>query len=228
MERTAISLPIDVQRGNKRKSLADFAYTALRSAIQDGRFDPGERLPETAIGEWLGISRTPVREAFRRLISEGLLVLSWGNGVTVVEPDHQVLIELYAVREALEGMAARLSALQASEAEVRLIWDIYEREEAALNHFDALPRINADLHRAINRAAHNRHLLQSLEWLDTAVGILRYPTFAIPGNPPVVHKQHLDIISAISHRNPAAAEAAGRHHVVQSLCARLKLISKQA
>src|SRR5262249_55530946 len=92
------------------ESLGDFAYRIMREAIRSGKFRSGEHLREADVAEWLNISRTPVREAFHRIISEGLLTNGPWNGVMMAELDAQQLVQLYAVRAALEGTAAALAA----------------------------------------------------------------------------------------------------------------------
>ena len=82
----------------------------MREAIRSGKFRSGEHLREADVAKWLNISRTPVREAFHRIISEGLLTNGPWNGVMVAELDAQQLVQLYAVRAALEGTAAALAA----------------------------------------------------------------------------------------------------------------------
>src|SRR6201997_5925549 len=106
------------------ESLGDFAYRTMREAIRSGKFRSGEHLREADVAKWLEISRTPVREAFHRIISEGLLVNGPWNGAMVTEFDRQQLVELYAVRETLEGTAAALAAQYSSAAEIALLFDI--------------------------------------------------------------------------------------------------------
>src|SRR4029078_2146649 len=98
------------------ESLGDFAYRALRDAIRAGRITPGPHIRELDVAQWLKISRTPVREAFHRIISEGLLTIGPWNGVMVAELTAKQLVELYAVRETLEGTAAGLVGRHATPA----------------------------------------------------------------------------------------------------------------
>src|SRR3981081_2310896 len=98
--------PTRRQRG---ESLGELAYRVMREALRSGTFRPGEHLREADVAQWLGISRTPVREAFHRLIAEGLLADGPWSGVMVADLDALQLIQLYAIREALEGPGARLA-----------------------------------------------------------------------------------------------------------------------
>lgn len=205
------------------ESLGDFAYRIMREAVRSGRFRPGEHLREADVAQWLGISRTPVREAFHRLISEGLLTAGPWNGALLAELDSQQLTELYAVREALEGIAASLAAQHATEDEIATMFRIAESEARHRNDPAKLVVINAELHQAFYQAAHNRYLLQSLNTVVDALGLLRHSTFVLPGSIETAHRQHLQIIRAIRDRKPAEAEQVAREHVRQALQMRLQL-----
>src|SRR5215213_2198226 len=91
----------------RTRSRADFVYESLRDAISDGRIAVGERVREEEVARSLGVSRTPVREALRRLQIRGLLVIFAGRGLVVAKLSQQQIVELYAMREILEGSAAR-------------------------------------------------------------------------------------------------------------------------
>ena len=97
------------------------AYERLLNAIDSGELAPGSRLLEAQLAERLGVSRTPVREALRRLEAQGLVTHEPHRGVVVAELDYDQLGELYAVREVLEGTAARLAARHASPEEVEVL-----------------------------------------------------------------------------------------------------------
>ena len=89
-------------------SRADFVFETLRDAIWDGRIARGVRIREEEIARHLGVSRTPVREALQRLQQRGLLVVGAGRGLVVAELTHLQVVELYGMREILEGSAARI------------------------------------------------------------------------------------------------------------------------
>jgi DNA-binding GntR family transcriptional regulator len=193
---------IQQQRG---ESLGEFAYRIMREALRAGTFRSGEHLREADVGQWLKISRTPVREAFHRLIAEGLLANGPWNGVMVAELDAQELVQLYAVREALEGTAAALAAQNASAAEVKRLLEIAASEARARNDPEKLVIINSDLHQTIYAAAHNRYLLQSVNTVVDALGLLRHSTFAIPGSIEMARRDHLHIIKRSSLRVSTSA-----------------------
>jgi DNA-binding GntR family transcriptional regulator len=140
----------------------------------------------------------------------------------VIKLDQQQVVELYAVREMLEGAAARLAAQNASDAEIHRIREILKREENEQHNLGLLAQINADLHWAIYRPAHNRYLMETLGYLADILGILRSSNFVVPGSAQAAHEGHVAIVRAIEQRDPAAAESAARQHIVQSLQNRLK------
>lgn len=213
--------PPELQPG---ESLGEFARRVMGGAIRSGQLLPGEHLREADVAEWLGISRTPVREAFHGIIADGLLVTGPWNGAMVAVLDQNQLVELYAVREVLEGAAAGLAATHASSAEVEQMVEIAASELAAANDPAKLVLINSELHRAIYAAAHNRYLLQSLSAVTDALGLLRHSTFVLPGSVEQAREEHLGIINWIRARNKKRAEEAARKHVSSSLALRLKLI----
>ena len=90
--------------------LAEQAYRAIRNAIQEGQLEAGQRVLELELCAWLKVSRTPIREAMRRLQSDGMLVHAPGGGLSVAQHDLRAVAELYDVRERLEGTAAALAA----------------------------------------------------------------------------------------------------------------------
>lgn len=208
-------------------SLAELAYKAIRKALRESLFKPGAHLPEVGIAEWLGISRTPVREAVRRLISEGLLANGPWNGAIVANLDMQQLVELYTVRECLEGMAVALAARHASEPEIKCLREINRREFSMLQEPAKLVVLNFEFHHALYCAAHNRYLLQSLSSVVDALGLLRDSTFILPGSGLKAHREHQGIIEAIEQRDPDTGEQLGRQHVRHALEIRLQLTSSE-
>ena len=94
---------------------------SLRDGIWEGRFAHGERIREEDMGRALGVSRTPVREALQRLQQRGLLTVGLGRGLAIAQLTKSQVIELYAMREILEGSAARFAAQHAHSTEIDLL-----------------------------------------------------------------------------------------------------------
>ena len=200
-------------------------YDQIRAAIQAGRLTPGSRITESDLAAWLGVSRTPIREAILRLEQEGLLTYAPRQGLTVATLDYQAVIELYAMREVLEGTAARFAASHASEAEIDMLAEMLaiEREH---NDSDAeqASATNRQFHQVLYHAAHNRFLLKSLNALADAMMLLGQTTLAFPGRHQTALDEHETIVRAVSGRDPNAAEEAARAHIRAAQRHRLKMI----
>jgi len=205
-------------------SLGEFVLERLRDAIRRGRYQPGQRIREAEVAGWLGVSRTPVREAFRRLQSDGLLKLTPWRGAVVAELDRAQVVELYATRRALEGTAAALAARHASEAEIAVFFELLDQDAAAGLSAKRRARINRQFHQALYRAAHNRYLMQALNALDDSLALLKSTTYEMPGRPEVARREHRKIAEAIRRRDPDAAERATRVHIDSAVVARLELL----
>jgi DNA-binding GntR family transcriptional regulator len=150
------------------------------------------------------------------------------NGVMIAELSAEQLVQLYAVREVLEGAAAALAAKYAGRAEVQLLLKIAATEASEKDNPDKLVTINGELHRTLYHAAHNRYLLQSLNSVVDALGLLRHSTFVLPGSIELAHREHMQIIRAIRDRKSAEAERLAREHVRHALSMRLQLQSLRA
>jgi len=112
-------------------SLAERVYTDLKTALHSGRFEPGERVREEAVADWLQVSRTPVREALRRLASEQLVAFEPHLGVRVPGWSHRDIEEIFALRVELESYAAGQAARHASPAQVAELRELARQIEQA-------------------------------------------------------------------------------------------------
>jgi DNA-binding GntR family transcriptional regulator len=200
----------------RTRSRADFVYESLRDAISDGRIARGERVREEEIARNLGVSRTPVREALQRLQQRGLLVLGSGRGLVVAELSQQQVVELYSMREILEGSAARFAAQHATAPEIAILYQLQEELTAAGQDAALLVAINRRFHRAIYEAAHNRYLMQTLDNLHDSFALLHASTFRVPSRRRESDGEHRRIIAAIEKRDPDMAERAAREHILQA------------
>lgn len=202
-------------------SRADFAYARLRSDIAAGTLKPGDRLREVELSDRLAVSRTPVREALRRLVDGGLAERG-RSGLAVRKLTRQEVDELYAVRAVLEGAAASFAAQHASAAELERMRDWAKRCRDA-DRADDAAKANEELHRILHGASHNRFLgeLQSRfsEWIDLLPGT----TYSSAARRKTAFDEHMAIISAIEARAPEAARQAASDHILSSLRARMTL-----
>lgn len=201
--------------GFRNTSRSEYVFRALRDAIQEGRLPQGERLREEEVARRLGVSRTPVREALRRLEARGLVQEAPGRGLVVVELNKRQVIELYAMRKILEGAAARFAAQHASPGEGELL----RRLAADCRDAPTPPKMaqsNRAFHRAIYEAAHNRYLLQALSDLSDALALLPSTTFQERGRAQSAYVEHMKITEAIIAHDADAAEAAARDHIAMA------------
>jgi DNA-binding GntR family transcriptional regulator len=205
-------------------SRGDFAYENLRAAIQRGEIQPGERLREVELAGRLGVSRTPVREALKRLETEGLVSFAPRRGLVVAQLDQQQVHELYALREVLEGAAAAFAARHASEYEIEALQDLLRRHEEAGRSTAQLVEINRHFHATLYRAARNRYLLEALTSLQSSLALLRETTYAAEGRPTTALEEHREIARAVRRRDAASAEEAARRHIRNAEQARLALL----
>jgi DNA-binding GntR family transcriptional regulator len=224
---TAIGKARAGARVETQVSRADQVQQQILKSIQSGRSQPGDRIRETEVAGELGVSRTPVREALRRLESDGLLHFESWRGVVVAQLDRQQIGELYAMREVLEGAAARMAARHIDEAEIELLELLLEQAEQSPADPLRLAKLNRKLHQTIYAAAHNQYLLQTLGQLENALALLRGTTYAVSGRAASAALEHRAIVEAICRRDADAAEAAARAHIAAAQGVRLRLILEE-
>jgi DNA-binding GntR family transcriptional regulator len=207
--------------GRNANSLrGEFVYAELRAAIGSGRLLPGERLRETEIADQLGVSRTPVREALKRLETDGLVAFNQPRGLIVNELTQAQILELYSMREVLEGAAARFAGEQASSLEIDSLKHLLAVQLAAKTPADAAAA-NRQLHDAIARAAHNEYLLRAMNVLTDALALLGETTYAVPGRMESGARENAEIVEAIANRDSETAERSARRHILAAVAVRL-------
>lgn len=205
------------------RTRSQMAYQAILEAIRDGLYPPGMSLLEEEVAASIGVSRTPVREAFSRLRERGLLVSTAGRSATVAELSMPQIFELYAMRQEMDGMAAAFAATHASPAEVASM----EQLNAAFAACEDDPRQAAHwnrlLHARIYDAARNRYLGQALEGIQETIALLQDTTFSQPGRTGTAVAEHAAIIAAIGARDAEAARAAAIAHIQNAFQTRLQI-----
>jgi DNA-binding GntR family transcriptional regulator len=205
-----------------RKDDADI-YALLLDAIDRGDYAPGGRLVEAELAERFGVSRTPVREALNRLETQGVVARDPRRGVVVASLDYDQLGELYAVREVMEGFAARMAARHAAPAEIALLAEMVEADRVRVGDAEALSRSNRLFHRQLHRASHNRYLIQMLDAMRRSLALLSSTTLAAPSRGGESVEEHARIVAAVAARDEDGAEAAARAHIANALRTRLRL-----
>lgn len=197
----------------RRGSRGERVYQSLRAAIESGELKPGSRVMEVEVAQWLEVSRTPVREALRRLEAEGMLEVEPRTGLVVASLSRQAMLELYVMREVLESTAARLCAQHASDLEILELDELVKREARLAANHEALARHNRLFHDAVHRGAHNRYLEKSLAAVNASMHLLGPSQMLLPERAESARIEHAELFDAIRRRDPDAAEAIARRHV---------------
>jgi DNA-binding GntR family transcriptional regulator len=194
-------------------SRAERVYRLLREGIRTGTYRPGQRLREVQLADELATSRTPVREAIRRLEADRLVESLPGRGYAVTQLDEGRIRELYQFRAALEGAAAELAALQATELDLSTLVATLDAMRAAADDAPRAAALNRRFHQAIYDAARNAFLNQAIQAMSDVMALLPGTTYRQPGRVAQVVREHEAVLEAIQRRNPAAASAAMRAHI---------------
>jgi len=196
----------------------------IRDAIRQGSLSPNDRLTELGIAEQLGVSRTPVREAMERLIADGLLSQVGPRGTTVTQLNREQVLQLYSLREVLEGAAASFAAQHASSVEMDAIMNLHDMMENPKHSPRTLAELNEDFHRAIYAAAHNEYLDHTACRMADFLILLKGTTYSAPERPKQAQIEHKTIIQAIAKRDAESAEKASRKHIREASRVRLRMM----
>jgi DNA-binding GntR family transcriptional regulator len=216
----AAYLRLTPEHGNSTDAVAD----ALREAILEGAISPGTWLREDTIARELGVSRTPVREALRRVADEGLVTKNAHRGSIVASLSFDDILALYMVRGELEALAARLAAQRCPDGLVEELERIHQQmvENTARGQLSTLPDLNLEFHRKIRMAAGNSYLERFLLQVEHAVRRLRESTLSTPARADESILEHHAIIEAIAHKDPVAAGKAAHSHMLHARDARIQ------
>jgi DNA-binding GntR family transcriptional regulator len=188
------------------------AFRALRRAIEDGRYHPGEHLRVQRLVEDLQMSPTPIREALRMLQSEGLVVHHAHRGTAVAEYSPEDAAEVYALRLVLEPMAARLAAERVTDEQLDELRRLHTELGGAIadSHHSSAAELNVLWHRAVYNASASRYLQEFISRLWQAL-----PGRAIwlTSRASMSLEQHERVTVALERRDPDAAFACMREHI---------------
>jgi DNA-binding GntR family transcriptional regulator len=205
---------------------AETAYAVLREAIVTNALKPGTRLRADDLAKKLGVSKTPVREALRKLQAEDLIAVEAGNALTVKSISEEQLIEIYYTREALEGMAARLAAENAGQIELAKLRAIQDEMKApgATGNVRQLRQLSGEFQLAVFRAARNHTIYRLLEHLQEKIRQFGGSTLTRPGRAKEVIAYAKALVAAIEKRNGDAAEKIARANRRRTLELRIKML----
>lgn len=202
----------------EQRTLADKATLQLKRDILHGKLEQGAKISEEQLAQDYGASRGPIREAIRRVEGMRLITRIPHAGARVVMLDTAMMQELYVVREALEGMSARLAAQQMSDKDIDSLWQLLEDHEKAIDdtHGKAYFQSEGDMdfHFRIAASSNNQWLMQLLgSELYQLMRLCRRRSAQMGSRPTKALKEHRRIVEAISMRDEQLAELLMRRHI---------------
>ncbi len=205
-----------MERLPERTNLRDQIYDILKRRIVFREIEPGEKINEEDLAKSLGVSRTPIRETLLRLEHEGIVKIIPRRGAFVVSQSKAKVMNLFEVREVLEGLVARL----ATENMNRALFDRLKRSLEKVSSVDGdnnrlLKYTPADVefHALLLEACDNELLTNMMESVNIHLQMVRLRTVALPGRPEQTVKEHYKILAAIEKMDSSLAEKLMRKHV---------------
>jgi DNA-binding GntR family transcriptional regulator len=204
-------------------SKAEYVHEVLRTEIMSGQLSAGAAVPQDEIARRLGVSITPVREALRRLESEGLISYRPHRGATVAELSHDAARELYLLRSAIEGLCARLAADRLTNADLAALHALHERmvDEHAAGQVDNLAQHSRQFHDLIARAGGPAFLADHLSSI--------WKSHPVPAESSLWHHPddatrflaaHRELLAALKNRDAQRAERVMIEHLERAADAR--------
>lgn len=199
-------------------SLTSAVQQALERMITLGEIGPGDKLNEAALAERLGVSRGPVREAFRVLEEAGLLTLKKNRGVYVRQIPLQEALEIYELRAMMEAHVGAVLAASASEEQLASLQIMIDSMEQAVQAQDGALyyRLNVEFHETLVSFAGNRKMYLLYRRMTRELGLFRRRNLAAHDLMTGSIQEHREVLAAIRSRNAERAADTLRHHVMQS------------
>jgi DNA-binding GntR family transcriptional regulator len=211
-------MAVDLNSPIEVSSLVDRIAERLERAIMNGDLAPGSKISEQALAKRFGVSRGPLREAIRRLEGRKLIERKPYVGARVAALSEKKLMDIFSVREALEGLACRLAAERITDEEIADLRRLVEEHgrhddvQAGSSYYQEPQR--RDFHFHIVRASRNEWLLELLCGdLYDLLRVYRFQSSTAPGRTRNAYKEHRAIAAALAARDADAAEALMRAHI---------------
>jgi len=197
----------------RHQTLREKILETIRDAILKGSLKPGERVSEPDLAERFGISRTPIREAFRQLESEGYLQVVPRKGAVVASLSERDIEEFYAIKIILEGFAARMAAEKLTGKEIERLESINERLYKLADEGDVKTffRVHNEFHEVFIKAAGNDKLSEMINQLVMKFKRLRLASLSQPGRMAISIEDHRDMIQAFKEHDGTRADNLIRH-----------------
>ncbi len=199
---------------------ADYAYQELRHKIITKQLKPGQRLPEVNVAVQMGVSRTPVREALRRLSSEGLVIIVPNSGARLASPSVKEMEDTFIVREMLECLSVSSAAERVQDKHLRRMEEYILDEVRAVGerNLEAYLEAYEGFHRTVADASGNRILSDYIENVlarTNAYVVFFDPFYEQEENPTI--GEHRSILTALERRDPSLAVDLMRAHLRRSV-----------
>ena len=207
-------------REHKSISIADQIFEQLEHDILSGKYARGETLSELRLSSEMGVSRTPMREAIRRLEQEHILEES-GRGVVVVGISKEDMLDMYEIRMKIEGLAARRAAENITDAELQEMRDILDLqrfyvEKQGGNSSDQIKNLDSRFHEQLYKASGSRVLFETLYSLHKKIIKFRMASVSKQSRAMQSLEEHESIYRALAAHDPDAAEETVNRHVVNA------------
>lgn len=201
--------------GNDGSSLRSRVFNVLENAILEGEYKAGDSLCEIKISQELGVSRTPVRESIMQLEHEGLVKNIPNKGAVVVGISKKDIEDIYAIRVRIEGLAARLSAENIDEEELRALEKIVDLQEFYLEKLDIeqIWKLDSDFHKIIYDSSRSKPLCTTLSSYHNYIKRARDVSVKAQGRAEKSVAEHRAILEAICKHNGELAEKLTAEHI---------------
>lgn len=207
--------PLVPIRLDNYKPLRELVFESLREAIISGLLPPSERLMEIQLAEEMGVSRTPVREAIRKLELEGLVVMIPRKGAYVAGMSIKDIVDVFEIRGALEGLAAELASERVTDEELESMerYLVKISEEIESGDLSKVVETDTDFHTLIYKASRNARLSQIISNLREQIQRFRTTSLSFPGRMKIALEEHRKIVEAISSRDGELARKLAQEHI---------------
>jgi DNA-binding GntR family transcriptional regulator len=211
----------------KKKILHEEIADNLREMIMSGELREGDKIKENELCDWMGISKTPLREALRVLSAEGLIRLIPNRGAYVTTPTFEEIKEMFDVMSVLEGACARAAAEKMSEEDLSKLEKLHKRLEEQYDCRDQKEYIhqNNSYHALVQELAGNKTLNQIVNGLRQKILLYRFQSLNLPGRFEQSIQEHRSLLGAFRDRDPEKAEMLMKSHLKKQ-CDALEKLTK--
>ena len=197
------------------KPLRELVCEHIREAIINGVFAPGKRLMEIQMADEMGVSRTPVREAIRKLEMEGFVVMIPRRGTYVSNMSIRDINDVYEIRISLDTLAAGLAAERISDEELEELQRLLVKVGNAIEENDMAKVVEADIefHDVLYKASRNERLRNIINNLREQITVIRGVSMRYPGRLKDTQEEHRRLVESIAARNVEKSQEAARIHL---------------